>query len=180
VTSDESGQFRTRHSSLVTRHLHATIARMNNNFFTYQQRRLRILFGWGVGSTVAGLPLMLSERPFWRNVGMQASSWGLIDALLAVGGLAGARRKEVQLEMGTLPDEAARSEARSFQRILLLNAGLDLLYIAGGLGLARRSANKPGRQGMGIGIALQGLFLLAYDALLAREVGERWLLESSE
>jgi hypothetical protein len=153
------------------------MAHMNNNFFTYQQRRLRILFGWGAGNTIAGLPLMLSASPFWRNVGMQATSWGVIDAVLAVAGLAGARRKEIQLEMGALAEDAAREEARSFQRILLINAGLDLLYIAGGVSLAQRSPRQPSRQGMGIGIALQGLFLLVYDALLAREVGKRWLGE---
>ena len=148
---------------------------MSNNFFVYQQQRLRILLGWGLGSTLVGLPLLISPSPFWRSFGLQAASWGLIDAILAILGGAGARRKATRVEVGELGEEEALAEARSFRRILLINVGLDLLYIGGGLTTARRAAQRPGRQGMGMGIALQGLFLLIFDSLLAREVAQRWI-----
>jgi hypothetical protein len=148
---------------------------VNHNFFTYQRQRLRILLGWGLGSTLIGLPLIISPSPFWRSFGLQATSWGLIDALLAIFGIAGAQRKATRTEVGELGEEEALAEARSFRRILLINAGLDLLYIGGGITTARRAAGRPDRQGMGLGIAAQGLFLLIFDSLLAREVGEHWL-----
>lgn len=148
---------------------------MEHNFFTYQRRRLRTLLGWGIGSTLTGLPLLLSRRPFWRNTGLQAIGWGMIDAILALIGSANARRNAVRMEMGELDLHDAEEEARKFQRILWINAGLDLLYIGGGLELARRSSGQPARRGTGVGIAVQGLFLLLFDSLLAREVDRRWL-----
>jgi hypothetical protein len=55
---------------------------------------------------------------------------------------------------------------------LLVNAGLDLGYIAGGLALIHQARGRPDRAGMGLGIVPQGLFLLCYDLLLAGLAGK--------
>lgn len=144
------------------------------NFYVYQRRALRPLLAWGVGSTVIGT-LLLPLAGFWRHFGIQAASWGLIDALLAI---AGRRRAVVRAEAlanHSLDEDAANRDAERFQQILRFNAGLDVLYIAAGLLTARRFRGRPDRVGLGVGIAVQGLFLLIYDALLARDVGERYL-----
>jgi hypothetical protein len=112
---------------------------------------------WGAISTGGGVILQLSRRPFWIGFGQQAIGWGLIDALIAL--IAGR--------------SAARSiNGRTLRRILLINAGLDVLYMLGGFLFARtKGAADDKLRGQGWGIVLQGLFLFKFDlihALLTR------------
>lgn len=145
----------------------------DENFFDYQRRALRPLLVWGVGSAVAGA-LLLPFAGFWRQFGLQAASWGAIDAALAAFGRAGAARKAARLAAGELAADEAEQAAAQFRRVLLVNAGLDLLYIASGLFTALRFRERPDRVGLGAGIVVQGLFLLVFDTLLARAVGRRF------
>lgn len=145
----------------------------DENFFAYQRRALRPLLAWGVGSTIAGT-LLLPFAGFWRQFGLQAASWGSIDAVLAIAGRRRALLKAEELATHAIEPEAAQREAAQFRRVLLVNAGLDLLYIAAGLFTARRFRARPDRVGLGVGIAVQGLFLLLFDTLLARDVEQRF------
>jgi hypothetical protein len=108
---------------------------------------------WGAISTGGGVILQLSRRPFWIGFGQQAIGWGLIDALIAL--IAGR--------------SAARSiNGRTLRRILLINAGLDVLYMLGGFLFARtKGAADDKRRGQGWGIVLQGLFLFNFDLIHA-------------
>jgi hypothetical protein len=58
------------------------------------------------------------------------------------------------------------------RRILAINAPLNLVYIASGLLLAKRSPKDVNRRGMGWGIVLQGLLLLAFDTFHLKRVSE--------
>ena len=113
----------------------------------------RRLFLWGALSTIGGVILQFSRRPFWIGVGQQAIGWGLIDTLIALA--------------------AGRSASRSFsgqtlRRILLINAGLDVLYMLGGFLFARtKGAADDKLRGQGWGIVLQGLFLFKFDLIHA-------------
>jgi hypothetical protein len=108
---------------------------------------------WGAISTIGGVIAQFSRRPFWIGFGQQAIGWGLIDALIAL--------------------IAGRSASRSFsgrtlRRILLINAGLDVLYMLGGFLFARtKGAADDKRRGQGWGIVLQGLFLFNFDLIHA-------------
>ena len=137
------------------------------NIFTHQQRGLAVLLGWAVGSMVAGWVWLRAGGRFWRGMGEQFIGWGLIDGLLAVAGLRSAVRKAPQLARGEITPTEAESEQRNFQRILWFNAGLDILYILSGLWLVQRFNNQPHLRGTGLGVALQGAFLLVFDVLLA-------------
>jgi hypothetical protein len=112
---------------------------------------MRRLFLWGAISTCCGVILQLTRRPFWVGVGQQAIGWGIVDALIAL--------------------FAGRPNSRSFSskalhRILLFNAGLDVLYMLGGLSLARtKGAADEKLRGQGWGIVLQGLFLFKFDLI---------------
>lgn len=147
-----------------------------DSFFAYQRRRLAILKYWGLGSVLLGLPTALLSDPLPRQFGLQAATWGAIDAGLAVFGRWQARRKAQQYAQGDIPDAQVQREIRTFRTILLVNAALDVGYIAGGLWLLRTASaeQRRTRQGMGSGIMVQGAFLLLYDALLAREVQRDW------
>lgn len=140
------------------------MAEEDRGFWAWQHAALGWLLAWGAGSIVAGAGLASSRRQDLRQVGLQALVWGAIDAGLALSGRRGARKNQHRD-----PDSEQRStsqEAARFQRIVAINAGLDLLYIAGGLRLAQTARHNPSRYGTGVGIAIQGGFLLIYDSLL--------------
>lgn len=132
-------------------------------FWAQQHDLLLGLLGWGAGSIVVGAGLASQRSAVLRQIGFQAITWGAIDALLAWSGRRGARQ-HAALVVTPTPDPDEIKAAHSFQRLVAVNAGLDLLYIAGGLRLARDG--RPDRRGVGLGIAIQGLFLLIYDSLL--------------
>ena len=111
-----------------------------------ERRLTRVLGGWAVGSLAVGSALWL--RPASRSFGRQTAAWGAVDGVIAV---LGARRR------------GATDPAR-LRRVLLVNAGLDLGYLAAGAWLVR-----DGRwRGDGAAVLVQGSFLLALDATAAR------------
>jgi hypothetical protein len=138
----------------------------DRDFWSWQHRALGWLLGWGAASVVFGAGLATARRSDLRQIGLQAIGWGGIDAALAIGGRRDARHKQSAISAQRSVDQ----EAARFQRIVAINAGLDLLYIAGGLRLALTARRDSSRYGTGVGIAIQGLFLLIYDSLLT------WLL----
>lgn len=147
---------------------------MHPNFFVYQRRALQPLLFWGIVSSILGA-LMLPFGGFTRHFGLQAAAWGVIDVLLAMAGRRRALLKAEALAEHSLDESAATHEAERFRGILWFNAGLDVLYIVAGLFTALRFADRPDRRGMGVGITVQGVFLLLFDALLARDVERKFL-----
>ncbi len=128
----------------------------------------RLLTELGTGaavSAVAGAALWAvgarGDRPTVAAFGRQTASWAAVDGLIAAGGwMVASRRRD-----GEHVDEAARASA--LRRLLLVNAGLDVSYVVGGVLLARRAD----RRGDGIAIAVQGAFLLWLDSRHARRFG---------
>lgn len=147
---------------------------MNDNFFSYQQRRIWILLVWGLTSVISGLILQLSRKPFWKQFGLQAATWGAIDAALAIFGLNTANRKEERYALGELSYVDVRREVQSFFRILFINTFLDIVYVASGVWVMRRFKDSADRRGVGVGILVQGLWLFLFDGLLSQEVRLRW------
>ena len=124
---------------------------------------IRLIF-WALLSLFAGGILLAFGDPFWRGFGLQAAAWGAVDAAIALFGLRGLNRK---LSAPFDPVETAR-KTRWLRRVLAINAGLDILYITGGMVLAGTlGRTQPFHAGMGWGIVLQGAFLLAFDGLHA-------------
>lgn len=90
------------------------------------------------------------------------AGWNIVNALLAAWGL-----------LHTSPSTAAgftlaqsQEAQHSFERLLLLNAGLDLVYIGIGSWLRARAhrSRRPERlQGFGLSLWLQGGFLFLFD-----------------
>lgn len=136
--------------------------------WSFQRRLSHRLLAWAVLSVGLGaLVLWRGRSPLWRALAWQALAWGVIDAAIALGGQRAAEHKQ----MRAMPvDEIA--QARTLRRLLWLNGGLDLLYIAGGLALAR-AQRSPTQRGHGLGILLQGCFLLLFDVAHAAAVPAR-------
>ncbi len=126
----------------------------------------RHLLVWSALSVAVGV-VLLSATPFWRGVGVQALVWGVIDAAIAVFGLVSLRRKQRRADADQ-PDTQLR-EARTLRRLLLINAGLDVLYIVGGVVILTSFATDFAK-GNGVGITVQGAFLLLFDLFYALRV----------
>jgi len=128
----------------------------------FQVRLSRRLLVWSLPSAAVGLLLAFLGTEFWRGFGVQAAAWGAIDALIAWLGLASARRRERRGDR--LAGRTPAAEGRRLRRILQVNGALDVLYVAGGLVVAltlgRRSATALGH---GLGVIVQGSFLLFFD-----------------
>lgn len=113
-----------------------------------EQRLTRVLGAWAAGSVVAGAALARSPRT--RGFGRQTAAWGAVDGAIA---LVGARKQRA-----SGPTDPAR-----LRRVLLVNAGLDVGYLAAGAWLVR-----DGRwRGDGLAVLVQGAFLLALDSTAA-------------
>lgn len=115
------------------------------------------LLGWSMISVASGLPLAVSRQPLLRGLGQQFVAWGAIDGAIALAGRRSQRRKAEQ-------GAAGGQEIAALRRLLLVNAALDVLYVAGGVTLAvRRGKDDPYWRGVGLGIVVQGGFLLGFD-----------------
>jgi hypothetical protein len=116
-----------------------------------EQDLVRVLGRWALGSVAAGALLSLDPRT--RGFGRQTAAWGAVDGAIA---LVGARRQAA----GRTPD------AGRLRRVLLVNAGLDVGYLAAGAGLLRTARWR----GDGAAVLVQGAFLLWLDTTAARRL----------
>jgi len=121
----------------------------------------RQLAAWAAASIGSGLLLVLLGTPFWRAVGVQFLVWGAIDGAIAAAGWRDRRRTA----RSGIDRDATESERqrRRLRRLLLVNVGLDALYLAVGAALVGFDAG-PVRAGHGVGVLVQGAFLLVFDA----------------
>ena len=114
-----------------------------------EQDVTRALGRWAAGSLLVGGALAAVPRT--RGFGRQTAAWGAVDGVIAV---VGARR-------------AARGRTTAparLRRVLLVNAGLDVGYLAVGTALVRHGRWR----GDGWGVVVQGAFLLVLDTTAAR------------
>jgi hypothetical protein len=119
-----------------------------------ESRLTSALGRWAAGSVAAGA--LLSVPPQTRGFGRQTLAWGAIDGAIA---RVGARRRAAR--GATDPDR--------LRRVLLVNAGLDVGYLAAGAWLVR-----DGRwRGDGAAVLVQGAFLLVLDGTAARALTGR-------
>ncbi|WP_199489917.1 hypothetical protein [Meiothermus sp. QL-1] len=103
------------------------------------------LLAWSVPWTLTGAVMGLaSQDPWTRGFWLTSAAWTSVNSGVALAGL--------------LAPEPSKAQLRE---LLYLNAGLDLLYIAGGLWLA--SQPDPTRQGAGWAVVVQGAWLLLFD-----------------
>lgn len=121
---------------------------------------------WSGVSTLLGV-IMSAFGRFGRGMGGQFIGWAAVNAAIALVGAFFTEQRKLQIATPEAPKEMMR-EAAKLQRLLWINAGLDVLYMLGGAWLMRSA--KPQRRGMGLGIILQGLFLFVFDIFHALQV----------
>jgi len=115
---------------------------------THFQLLTQLLFGWAlIGGIVCLVGLYAQPREFYRGFWFMNGLWCMIDGLVAWVSL-----------WQELPTDA------ELANLLLLNSGLDVLYlIVGGILLTRP---KPVLKGFGVAILFQGLCLLIFDLVM--------------
>jgi hypothetical protein len=92
--------------------------------------------------------------------------WGAINLAIALFGQRSSNRRRAAAD-GRSPEVMAR-EQKKLSRLLWINAGLDILYILGGVWLAQtRGASDPRMLGWGWCIVVQGAFLFVFDLVNA-------------
>ncbi len=95
-----------------------------------------------MGAAILGLTLTTDEtaKGFWSMSG----AWAFINGAIAM--------------IGLLTPEPSLDTLRT---TLLINSGIDVLYIAGGIYMLTRA--EPYWRGAGVGVIIQGAFLLIFD-----------------
>ncbi len=141
--------------------------RLEVDVWQAQARLGQQLLRWGGFSAAIGIFLtILPGQRFLNGLGSQTALWGLIDAVIAWLGIRSAHRK-ITAPDAHLPVKQHKAR-EALHRTLWINTILDVGYVMGGLVLA----NSIGRRdsfwrGSGLGIIIQGGFLLIFDALHA-------------
>ena len=136
--------------------------------WTHARRIERQLGTWAALSLVSAAALAWAARA-WSEplsvtlgaVALQFAVWGAIDGAIAA---FGARDRRRRLARGEAADATATAAfGARLRRLLRLNAGLDVGYLAVGLALVLLW-RTPAGLGHGVGVLVQGGFLLLFDA----------------
>jgi hypothetical protein len=107
----------------------------------------KTLLIWSVSSIIIGIMLYIFSVPLVQGIGLQAIFWGIIDALIALFTLF----KQSNKKIGELI------------KILRINVGLDIVYQIVGVLLLVLMWQDMFIAGNGIGVIIQGAFLLFLD-----------------
>ncbi|MEI4279689.1 DUF6992 family protein [Klenkia terrae] len=118
---------------------------------TVETRLTSVLGTWAAASVAVGA--VLSVRESTRGFGRQTAAWGAVDGAIAAVGTRNRRRRG--------PTDPAR-----LRKVLLVNAGLDVGYLALGAALLRTDRWR----GDGAAVVVQGAFLLALDSAAAAAI----------
>ncbi len=139
------------------------LEQFNQTRLDYNQKGMLILGTWAVGNIV------------WGGIGAAQSSgqikafhqmnlyWNSVNLLIA-----GFGYWQASSASPTIGFWESLEAQHGVEKVLLVNAALDVAYIAGGLYLRERGLGRGKDQLIGFGksIILQGAFLMAFDAVL--------------
>lgn len=133
--------------------------------YRFQRTLSYRLLAWSALSILTAIAIGLQGAalsPMATGIALQFAAWGLIDAIIAGFGLRGLESKIQQI-----PDPIqVEHDILKLRRLLWINTGLDVVYVAGGLALfLLLGAGDDFARGNGLGVIIQGGFLLVFDFL---------------
>lgn len=147
--------------------LHAQMAK-NEPFFIYersldlQKKGMIVLGSWAGANLISGGIGFFRSTGNTRYLHQMNAAWNVVNLGIAVFGYRGALQASAEIAAGEMLGEMG-----NLDRILLINAGLDLLYLGTGAYLWRRGMVKDSNRltGYGQSLIIQGGFLLLFDAV---------------
>ncbi len=147
-------------------------AQNDSVFYSFHQNRMNInetamlvLGSWAAGNILAGTYGNFKASGEAKYFQQFNAMWNVVNLGIAALGYLNA----VNYEPSSMTKLEILHEYSSLQSFLLLNAGLDVAYIATGFYLKERSKNSSSSErlrGYGNSLLLQGGFLLAFDVAL--------------
>lgn len=139
---------------------------------------MSVLMGWALLNMGVGGVGAFTTRGRWRGFHEMNAGWGAVN--MAIGAI-GYWSNTGELE-GAPSLARTLAEDASIREVLLLNAGLDVGYMALGGLLWERGLRKqePRMVGWGQSVLMQGAFLMAFDLTLYalhRGRAQSWMLQ---
>ncbi len=138
------------------------------NIWQFNTLLTRRLFSLNVINFATGLVLSQKPEPIQRGNGMQAVGWAAVNFAIALFGWKWSQKRAAKPD--ALDKTVLAKETRNLRRILWFNAALDVGYMLGGWWYTQRESERPFRWGSGLGIIIQGMMLLIFDAVHALQV----------
>jgi hypothetical protein len=145
---------------------------VDNQIQNFQQERndinqnaMLVLGSWAVANILVGAYGNFKATGEAKYFHQFNAAWNIVNLGIAAFGYFNA----VNSDPATMTNMEILNDYNSFQSFLLLNAGLDVAYIATGFYLKERSKNSSSAErlrGYGNSLLLQGGFLLAFDVAL--------------
>lgn len=138
-----------------------------DTFLAIERAHLLRVGAWGAACVLVGTLLLAvvalrrQRTPLVFHFAVQTALWGLIDVAIAA----------VAFQRLALRDY---NGAARYDRLLWLNLGLDVGYLAVGATLALTgwlAGRRLGPVGAGVGVAVQGAALIALDVVVLAQIG---------
>jgi hypothetical protein len=144
-----------------------TVAAYNAKWPNINKVGMEVLGAWGISNmTSGGIGYFTAKQDEWRFFHEMNIVCGAVNTGIAAVGLAGIKR-ELNAKMNF---QRSYDRYLSNKRVYLINAGIDLVYIAAGVGLVAYAGNtKTDKEmflGFGRSATLEGVFLLLFDNVM--------------
>jgi len=144
-----------------------SLAAYNLHRISITRTGMKVLGSWGIVNIAGGaVTYFTTTQDEWKYFSEMNVVWGAVNTGIAAVSLAGIRR-EMAIKMDY---QQSYGRYRANKKLYLINAGLDVIYIGAGIGLATYAQNtnkdQPIYSGFGKSIAVQGIFLLLFDNIM--------------
>jgi len=140
-----------------------TLQEINLRSLDDQKKGMLVLGGWAVANILSGSIASGRTSGATRYFHQMNAGWNAVN--LGIAALGFYQASMADPESWSLAESIRRNY--SLEKILLLNTGLDVAYMAGGFWMQERAAHttkNPDRlKGFGRSLVLQGAFLLVFD-----------------
>lgn len=154
--------------SITPELLHAQLTEFEPDFYykqslSIQKTGMIVLSSWAGLNLITGIAGNFKYQSESKYFFQMNAAWNVVNLGIAAFGFAGV--SNAILDVST---DYMFQEMRNFDRILLINAGLDLIYMGVGSYMLKKGLkeNKSRFIGYGRSIILQGGFLFLFDAIL--------------
>jgi len=139
-----------------------SLSNFNQKRNQINQTGMKVLGGWAIANIAIGSVGFYKTKGATKYFHQMNIFWNVVNLGIATTSFYGA--KEASNKQYSVSQSI--SEQRKTERILLINASLDVAYMAGGWYLNRRGIIKSSDRlhGYGNAVILQGAFLLLFDS----------------